>query len=31
MSVSAGDVIRIAGLAWEIYRLGWGEEFDASK
>ncbi|EPE33328.1 hypothetical protein GLAREA_06340 [Glarea lozoyensis ATCC 20868] len=31
MSVSAGDVIRIAGLAWEIYRLGWGEEFDASQ
>ncbi|KAK0111245.1 hypothetical protein ONS95_001618 [Cadophora gregata] len=31
MSASASDVIRVAALAWEIYRMGWGEEFDASQ
>ncbi|KAL5330933.1 hypothetical protein ACEPPN_000459 [Leptodophora sp. 'Broadleaf-Isolate-01'] len=31
MSASASDVIRTAALAWEIYRMGWSEEFDASQ
>ncbi|KAL2065734.1 hypothetical protein VTL71DRAFT_3404 [Oculimacula yallundae] len=31
MSASASDVIRTATLAWEIYRMGWSEEFDANQ
>ncbi|KAH8594198.1 hypothetical protein B0O99DRAFT_742105 [Bisporella sp. PMI_857] len=29
--MSASDVVKIANLAWEIYRMGWSEEFDASQ
>ncbi|PVH72776.1 hypothetical protein DL98DRAFT_595662 [Cadophora sp. DSE1049] len=31
MTATASDVIRVAALAWEIYRMGWSEEFDASQ
>lgn len=31
MSASASDIVRAAELAWDIYRMGWGEELNASK
>jgi hypothetical protein len=31
MSASASDIIRAADVAWNIYRMGWGEDLNASK
>jgi len=31
MAASASDIIRAADVAWNIYRMGWGEDLNASK